>query len=252
MIRLRFRVLILALFAALPLLAMGQLSAPAAKPEAVSAAAPALPVPPSINYETEGWNDPAKQYLYPRTFFVDPYQFQEVVRPKLPVSEKENLDGTEVFRAVRQWMVQLGVDMNRTNAKSMFWHDDGRLFVHASSADLDIIEAAITRMGKEYSGTPYPRLEIRVIHFAADALEENLRKLGLLSSDAATNSPTDVRAALVRRFGELGLDLANPKTFHYDRSRGCLVLCATHADLEIAEPEVARLQVAAAQKGVDH
>jgi len=181
-------------------------------------------------------------HLHIRSFFVDPYQFHEVVPPKLPVSEEDNLDATEVFKALCQWFAQLGLDMNPTNGKSMFWHDDGRLHVRASSADLATIEAAITAMGKDYSGKPHPRLEIRVIHLVPDPFEEGLRKLRLLSSEAATNSLAEVRAAVFLRFAELGVNLARPKTFHYDRSRGYLAVCAPRADLEIVEPEVARLQ----------
>jgi hypothetical protein len=55
------------------------------------------------------------------------------------------------------------------------------------------------------------------------------------------NSPVDVAAAVLRRFAELGVSLSCPKTFHYDRSRGYLALCATCADLEIVEPELVRL-----------
>jgi hypothetical protein len=205
-----------------------------------------LPAPPPTTYAKDDPKEPTATLLHIRSFFVDPYQFHEVVRPKLPVSEEDNIDGTGIFRSLLQWFGQLGVEMNQTNGKSIFWHDDGRLNVRASSADLDTIGAAITAMGKEYSGKSHPPLEMRVIHLAPDAFEEGLRKLGFLS-EHATNRRSDVSTAVLRRFAELGVNLARPKTFHYDRSKGYLAVCATHADLEMIEPEVARLQVAPAQ-----
>jgi hypothetical protein len=239
-----FTGLILAVLIELALPTMGQVSTPAPKVEHAAAVARPLPIPPPT-YGRVDPTDPTATNLSIQFFLVDPYQFNEVVRPKLPAREKEDLGGSEVYRDLRQWFAQLGVDMNQTG-KSMFWHDDGRLNICASSADLDTIQAAITAMGKEYSGEPHPPLEIRVIHVAPDAFEEGLRKLRLLS-EAATNTPAEVRAAVLRRISTLGVNLARPKTFYYNRSRGYLAVCATRADLDIVEPEVARLQGTPAQ-----
>jgi len=235
-----FTGLILAVFAELALPMMGQVAAPAREVERTTAAASPLPVPPPTTSGREDLTEPPAMRLYDRSFFVDPYQFQEVVRPKLPRSKESNLDGAEVYMALREWFAQLGVKINATNGQSMFWHDDGRLHVRALSADVNTIEAAIIAMGKKYSGQPHQPLEIRVIKIAPDAFEEGLRKLRLLS-EAATDSPADVAAAVRRRLAELGVNLSLPKTIYYDRSRGYLALCATCADLELVEPEVARL-----------
>jgi hypothetical protein len=238
------RGLILVAFAELALPMIGQVPAPDPKAEPAAAVSRPLPLPSPTTNVREDPMEPRALPLYSRSFFVDPYQFDEVVRPKLPILEGDHIGRTWVI--LGQWFAQLGVDMNRTNGKSMFWHEDGRLSVRASSADLDSIGAAITAMGREYSGKSHPRLETRVIHLAPDAFEEGLRKLTLLP-EAATNSAVEVSAAVLRHFAELGVDLARPKTLHYDRSRGCLELCATHADLEIVEPEVVRLLVNSAQ-----
>jgi len=233
-----FTGLVLAVFAELALPMMGQVATPARKVEPTTAVASPLPVPSSTTSGKEAPTEPPTMHLDNRSFFVDPYQFHEVVRPKLPPSEENNPDGAEVFMALREWFAQLGVDMNLANGKSMFWHDDGRLLVRALSAEVNTIEAAIIAMGKEYSGTPHPRLDIRVIKLAPDAFEEGLRKLRLLSE---TPSPADVVAAVRRHFVALGVNLSLPKTIHYDRSRGYVALCATCDDLEIVEPEILRL-----------
>jgi len=225
---------------------MGQVAAPARKVERIKSVASPLPVPPPVTSGREAPTEPPAMHLYTRSYFVDPYQFHEVVRPKLPRSDENNLDGAETGKALRDWFAQLGVEMNQTNGKSIFWHDDGRLLVRASSAELDTIEAAIIALGKEYSGTPHQPLEIRVIHLAPDAFEEGLQKLRLLP-EAATNSPADIRAAVLERFAELGVNLALPKTFHYDRAKGYLAVCATCDDLEIVEQELVRMQVTSAQ-----
>jgi len=234
-----FTGLILAVFADLALPMMGQVAAPARKVEPTTAVASPLPVPPPITSGSEIPTEPSAMDLIIRSFFVDPYQFHEVVRPKLLLLAENSLDGAEVCRGLREWFAQLGVDMYQPG-KSIFWHDDGRLLVRASSADVNTIEAAIIAMGKEYSGTPHLRLEMRVIKVAPDALEEGLRKLKLLS-EAGTDSQADVAAGLLRRFATLGVNLSLPKTFRYDRSKGYVALCATCADLEIIEPELVRL-----------
>jgi hypothetical protein len=242
-----FTVLILGVFAELALPMMGQLPAAAPKAEPVAALAGPSPVPPPSTSGGEDPTEPTVMHLHSRSFFVDPYQFHEVVQPKLPVSKEDSRNGSEVFAALRQWFAQLGVEMNQTNGKSIFWHDDGRLLVRASSADLDTIEGAIMAMSKEYSGKPHPPLEIRVIHIVPDNFEAGLRKLKLLS-EGTNSSPGEVSVAVLRRFAELGVDLTLPKTRHYDRSRGYLAVCATRADLEIIEPEVVRLQVTPDQR----
>jgi len=236
-----FTVSFLAAFTALTS-AMGQAPAPVSSAESAAAVAPPLTFPPRSTYGSQAWTKPAAMPAYEGNLFVDPYQFQEVVRPKLPLPEKDNAHGTEMFWALRQWIAQLGVEMNETNGWAMMWHDDGRLLVYAPSGDLNAIEGAIKTMSKEYSGKPHPRLEIRVMHLAPDGFEASLRKLKLLS-EAADHTPDEVNAAVVRRFAQLGVNLALPKTCHYDRSRGYLAVCASRADLEIIEPEVARLDV---------
>src|SRR5262245_59468969 len=132
-----FTVLILGAFAELALPMMGELPAAVPKTEPVAPVRPA-PVPPPT-YAREHSTEQTVTHLYSRSFFVDPYQFHEVVRPKLPISKEDSPNGGEVFKALRQWFAQLGVDMDPTNGKSMFGHDDGRLLVRASSADLDTI-----------------------------------------------------------------------------------------------------------------
>lgn len=233
-------------FAALAL-PMGQAPAPVPRSGPAAAVAPPLPASAPIVHGSEAPREPAAVQLLFRNLFVDPYQFHEVIRPKLPVPEEHIPYGGEATWALRQWFAQLGVEMNLTNGASMFWHDDGRLMVYAPRADLDAIERAIKTMGKEYSGKPHPRLEIGVIRLVPDGFEAGLRKLKLLSEGA--NSLKEVSAAVLRRFAQLGVDLAPPKTCRYCRSRsgGYLAVCAPHADLEIIEPEVVRLHVAPAQ-----
>src|SRR5690242_4723329 len=118
----RFTGLILAVFSELALPMMGQVTAPVPKVEPSTAVASPLPVAPPTTLGTEDPKEAHAMPLWIRSFFVDPYQFHEVVRPKLPSSKENNLDGRLVYSALREWFTQLGVEMNQ-DGKSMFWHD---------------------------------------------------------------------------------------------------------------------------------
>jgi hypothetical protein len=201
--------------------------------------ADSAPPSPATNYASNPSAGPAMQAGF-RTFLVDPYEFEEVVRPKLPVL-KEDVDhqADGVFRALRQWFAQLGVDMALTNGRSILWHDDGRLLVCAPHAELETIERALDKMHRDYSGKPHPRLEIRVIHLKPESFEAGLSELMLLAHGA--RSQAEVGAAVVRRFAQIGVEFASPKTCYYSRSRSYLALCAPRADLDTIEREVLRL-----------
>jgi hypothetical protein len=207
----------------------------AAAPQADSA-----PPFPATNYAGNPSTGPVAMQVGFRTFLVDPYEFEEMVRPKLPVLKKEvdeQADG--VSRALRQWFAQLGLDIALTNGRSFFWHDDGRLLVCAPRAELETIERALDKMHRDYSGKPHPRLEVRVIHLKPESFEAGLSELKLLSDGA--RSQAEAGAAIVRRFAQIGVEFASPKTCYYSRSGSYLALCAPRADLEIIEREVLRL-----------
>jgi hypothetical protein len=140
-------------------LAVPMASGAAALPQADSA-----PTPPATNYGSNSSTEPAAMQVGFRTFLVDPYEFEEVVRPKLPVLKDGDEQRDGLFRALRQWFAQLGLDMALTNGRSILWHDDGRLLVCAPHAELETIERALNKMHRDYSGKPHPHLEIRVIH----------------------------------------------------------------------------------------
>src|ERR1044071_3760336 len=84
-----FTVLILVAFAESALPMMGQLPAGAPGAEPLAAVSGPSGVAPPGTSGGEDPTDPTVMHLHSRSFFVDPYQFHEVVRPKLPVLKED-------------------------------------------------------------------------------------------------------------------------------------------------------------------
>ncbi|HEU5126162.1 MAG TPA: hypothetical protein VFW05_19095 [Verrucomicrobiae bacterium] len=131
--------------------------------------------------------------LHMRTFKVDTGTFIQnlkstgVIAPEINVSIQSDEDRVAVQAGMLKWFTKLGIDFSPETGKNVFWNPgNGTMLVRAETADLDIIEHAITWLNQPPS--PQINIKTKFVEVSDENFGRFLESIGITNSAIANGT----------------------------------------------------------------
>ncbi|HEY9508328.1 MAG TPA: M56 family metallopeptidase [Verrucomicrobiae bacterium] len=174
--------------------------------------------------------------LHMRTFKVDTGAFIQnlkstgVIAPEINVSIQSDEDRVAVQAGMLKWFTKLGIDFSPETGKNVFWNPgNGTMLVRAETADLDIIEHAITWRNQPPS--PQINIKARFVELPEENLGEFLKSL-VVTNSITGNITTTLSSVQMKN----ALETINKRNYAVLRNGGeVTTLLGRQARLEVVD-----------------